>query len=1395
MANATVEQLLIRIDATTEVLRRELKRADTSMAMFERQTMRSLKAVENQFKRFRMQMSGALAGVFSVYAVAGFTKGIVEASDAMTNMRAQLNLVSGSQERASSNFNKLFRIANKTGQSLNATVTIFTRMVRNTEALGVSQDELLRVTETLNKAFVISGTNSREASNAMIQLSQAFGKSKLDGEEFNAIAEQAPIVIQAIASEMGTTVGAMKQFAEEGKITTQVMLRAFDSLAKDVDRQFSQIPMTIQRAMQAVENIWTASIGNINVSGLTDSLVELQTVMTSPAFEKGIRAIAQGFIDALSVMGKVVGVVGENIEWLIGITKVLAAIYAGRLSQSIADATIKKLQNAAASTKAAASVQALAVAEKQQAIAALNTAQAETMKATAAARSAKTAADSLRSTKAQILAEIELENVRRASQITEQGRMDSRMRMVALQKNLVKTTKALGEAEKVEAAALASHANILIDNEKAHQRYRRAISRSSAAMVALAAVGNSLKSVLGFLGGPLGAIILAATALTFFKTESEKAKDELNKLGMAVDDYVRKLKELSRAELEQARATAIKNLEALTDQYNKIKKKMDEMSSSTLTFSGMQVDFTEGVRESNAELSELERKMKAAAEQLSNIARALDDVSTGRGGEGGFVSMAFIEEYLNMIGQLSDPTLTAWISAYVNGQQELSKESQKVVDGLYEELKALKSTEEQRMVDAALAKVSAEERKAMLPIITNLVKKILEEKAAIKALEKEQKRLIDSFENLKKRHEDANDAIQDGLDTIDKWRKVAKDGLRQQEEEIRLLGMSELARRQYLAVQQLGIGALEEEKQAARNLAEEQYKLEGAQKSAKESQEQWNEALTRTRERIDEAFANAWRGAFDSFKDFADSLKDAFKSLLAELAHIALTRPIVMSFASAMGLGSSGAMASGGLVPSGGGLMGALSAAGSGLTSFGGSAVGLFGQNAAYSFGMNTQALGQMFGMGSGLGTAITGGAGLFGSFLSNQVFGPTSGFGSAAGGIASTALLGPAAVAALGPLGLPLAAFGGSFLGGGIESLFGFGKNNGNNSGKAILNLATGQVESFGVGKSFDQANVDAATQITQAIQTLASALGVTTGQYEVQVGNRFGVKLDGKKVGDAGDALAAVLEDLLDKTGKLTPEIKKLIKAFDGTLEETVRFTMAIGTIADLSKRNPALEAMRDFKNSMELAGMTATQVYMEQVDAIGRMADAFDGSLESTEALSQALTINKQAAYDLTMILEQTEKQIKRTVMGNVEYYRQQTQTPDERAQFLEKRYNFFYDILEKATDPAQIQELADRLFSISRELFDMAPEDLKRSNVEFFIDRDKAIRDLAGDRLEEIGVSIIETQEDINGKVTAALNNASSQFQQSANTMQSAAQIFMEAVMYFTGNTQYQGEVTA
>ncbi|AVH37026.1 hypothetical protein AL532_12180 [Pseudomonas monteilii] len=149
----------------------------------------------------------------------------------------------------------------------------------------------------------------------------------------------------------------------------------------------------------------------------------------------------------------------------------------------------------------------------------------------------------------------------------------------------------------------------------------------------------------------------------------------------------------------------------------------------------------------------------------------------------------------------------------------------------------------------------------------------------------------------------------------------------------------------------------------------------------------WGQFTEGALDRVDGAFADAWKNIGDGFDGFATSLKDGFKQLLAELAHMAITRPIVMQIGAALGVGGLSAQ-SGGLFGSGGlGLIDMASKAYGVATSGFGSAVSagwsagegfLGGMQSAIGGGYNyiRSGLSSLFGSGSaaaGTGSTIAG--------------------------------------------------------------------------------------------------------------------------------------------------------------------------------------------------------------------------------------------------------------------------------------------------------------------------------------------------------------------------------------------------------------------------------------
>lgn len=316
-----VADLLVRIDATTEQLRRELARGEKALAESDAKMSKIQKRMQDGWKKSgdwvkkhnrELKLLGAVAAGASVLAV----KRIADMSDRYKNLHGQLKLVTDSQAEVNDVWDQALRISNDTGSSLDATVTLYARMARSTKELGTNQAQLLQMTETINQAFIVSGATAQESAASIIQLSQAMAKGRLDGQELNAVLEQAPRLASLIATEMDKPVGALKDLGAAGEITSEVMLAAFENGAAEIQKEFDQMPMTVGRSLSRINNLMLDAFGRTDLDPLTDALAEFGDLVADPKIIDGLTDIAGALVKVAGAGVKTLSVLPGLMEWI-----------------------------------------------------------------------------------------------------------------------------------------------------------------------------------------------------------------------------------------------------------------------------------------------------------------------------------------------------------------------------------------------------------------------------------------------------------------------------------------------------------------------------------------------------------------------------------------------------------------------------------------------------------------------------------------------------------------------------------------------------------------------------------------------------------------------------------------------------------------------------------------------------------------------------------------------------------------------------------------------------------------------------------------------------------------------------------------------------------------------
>ena len=168
-------------------------------------------------------------------AIAGVGLTVFARQALLTSANFQkLNVRLGLLTKSSGTFAKSQEIAAEAQKlfGLSATEALdgITNITGRLQPLGVAVEDIRTTFIGFNTAAKLSGANAIEASNAFRQLAQALGSGRLQGDEFRSIAEQVPRILKPVADELGTTVGELKKFSAEGKITSAVVINALKKI-------------------------------------------------------------------------------------------------------------------------------------------------------------------------------------------------------------------------------------------------------------------------------------------------------------------------------------------------------------------------------------------------------------------------------------------------------------------------------------------------------------------------------------------------------------------------------------------------------------------------------------------------------------------------------------------------------------------------------------------------------------------------------------------------------------------------------------------------------------------------------------------------------------------------------------------------------------------------------------------------------------------------------------------------------------------------------------------------------------------------------------------------------------------------------------------------------------
>lgn len=244
----------------------------------------------------------SVKNLVATYATLKSVESALNTSDELVQTTSRLNMMNDGLQSTQELVNMVYAAAQDARGSFSEMADVVARFGNNAGDAFGSSEEVVAFADLIQKQMTIAGASTQEASNAMLQLSQALGSGVLRGDELNSIFEQAPNLIQSIADYLDVPIGKIREMAADGELSADVVKAAIFASADEINAKFEEMPMTWGQTWQSMKN--TALIAFQPV------LQRLNDIANSEAFQ----TFVNGAIEAMATLANIV----LNIFDLIG---------------------------------------------------------------------------------------------------------------------------------------------------------------------------------------------------------------------------------------------------------------------------------------------------------------------------------------------------------------------------------------------------------------------------------------------------------------------------------------------------------------------------------------------------------------------------------------------------------------------------------------------------------------------------------------------------------------------------------------------------------------------------------------------------------------------------------------------------------------------------------------------------------------------------------------------------------------------------------------------------------------------------------------------------------------------------------------------------------------------
>lgn len=308
----SIDPVILELRADVDQYRRQVR---TALAQSEAQLKRQEQAyqrLERQVQRSSGEIRNSLRTVASTIGTYFGVREVIQLTDAYTSFTNQLRVAGLEGGQLESVQEGLFEVAQRYGVELESLGQLYGRVSQATRELGVSQREVLDLTETVAAAVRVQGGSAESASGAMLQLSQALSSGTVRMEEINSVTEGLyPLLLAAAqgSDRFGGSVAALRAAVRDGTVSSKEFFDAIQAGSETLKEQANTSVLTLSQSFTILRNALSRYVSEASEAN-----------GSSAALARGIQLLA------------------DNVESIIPAVTALAVLFGVRMVYSAAAA-------------------------------------------------------------------------------------------------------------------------------------------------------------------------------------------------------------------------------------------------------------------------------------------------------------------------------------------------------------------------------------------------------------------------------------------------------------------------------------------------------------------------------------------------------------------------------------------------------------------------------------------------------------------------------------------------------------------------------------------------------------------------------------------------------------------------------------------------------------------------------------------------------------------------------------------------------------------------------------------------------------------------------------------------------------------------------------------------